>query len=61
MIYQQGTIAPKVAEVVKEETIVRTIKLKTPGREEIIHVGAKIDVDENDTLRVDLGDNNVSV
>lgn len=61
MIHQQGTPAPQVAEVEREETIVRTIKFKTAGREETIHVGAKVDVDDDDTLRVDFGDNNVSV
>ena len=61
MIHQAGTPAPEVAEVERKETIVRAIKLQTAGREEIIHVGAKIDVDENDTLKVDLGNNNGSV
>lgn len=61
MIHQQGTPAPQVAEVEREETIVRTIKFKTAGREETIHVGAKVGVDDDDTLRVDFGDNNVSV
>ena len=61
MIHQKGTPAPIVAEEEKKETIVRTIKLQTAGREEIIHVGAKIDVDENDTLKVDLGDKNGNV
>lgn len=61
MIHQQGTSAPEVAEVEREETVVRTIKFKTAGREEIIHVGAKVYVDENDTLRVNLGDDNGSV
>ena len=61
MVHQQGTPAPEAAEVKREETIVRTIKFTTAGREEIIHVGAKIDVDENDTLKVDLGDKNGNV
>lgn len=58
MIHQEGTQAPKVAEVEREETIVRAIKFQTAGREEIIHVGAKIYADENDTIRVNLGDEN---
>lgn len=62
MIHQKGTPAPKAAEVGKEETIVRTIKFKTAGREDIIHAGAKIDVDEQgDTVRVNLGDNDGNV
>ena len=61
MIHQKGTPAPIVAEEEKKETIVRTIKLQTAGREEIIHVGAKIDIDQDDTLRVDLGNKDGSV
>lgn len=57
MIHQKGTPAPIVAEEEKKETIVRTIKLQTAGREEIIHVGAKVDVNEvDDTLKVNFGD-----
>lgn len=58
MIHQKGTPAPIAAEEERKETIVRTIKFQTAGREEIIHVGAKIDIDQDDTLRVDLGDKN---
>jgi hypothetical protein len=63
MIHEEGTKpSPEVAKVERQETIVRTIKFKTAGREEIIHVGAKIDVDEvSDTVRVNLGDENGSV
>lgn len=63
MIHEEGTKpSPEVAKVERQETIVRTIKFKTAGREEIIHVGAKINVDEvSDTVRVNLGDENGSV
>lgn len=57
MIHEEGTKpSPELAKVEREETIVRTIKFKTAGREKIIHVGAKVDVDEeNDTVRFNLG------
>ena len=54
MIHEEGMPAPAEREIKRVEQIVRTIKVKKIDREEIYHLGAKVEPD-GDTLRVDFG------
>jgi hypothetical protein len=54
-VHQEGTPAPKAAEVKKTEEVVRKIIIDQPGRKQVYHVGAEV-TEQDGTLRVNLGD-----